>query len=142
MITVRLLGLHKPGYYPAIGESADAQTAEGGSGLQDSRRKDVPTVADRLYSRNVDSPDPVPMAQEKMPDVLRALLAADEDGPVMVTTWAAVCEYIDSEGSANVAAWQSDDPPWRVGGLLTVAQDLLDTSSLHEYDDEYDEEDD
>lgn len=63
---------------------------------------------------------------------MRRLLLEDEDRPVMVATWAVVCEYIDEDGAAGLAAWSSDDPHWRVNGLLSGAIEML---SL-EYDDE------
>lgn len=77
-----------------------------------------------------------------MPDVIRSLLMAEEEGPVMVTTWAVVCEYLDENGSANVAAWASNDPPWRIGGLIAVAGELLDTFVYDtEDEDEYEDDD-
>lgn len=67
-------------------------------------------------------------------DTIRTMLA--EDGPVIVTGWVVVAEYIDGDGSANVAAWASDDPPWRTAGLLQVGHELLDTAIGPEEDDE------
>jgi hypothetical protein len=72
--------------------------------------------------------------QASVPEMIRALL--DEDTPVMVTTWALVAEYIDETGAAGVAAWASDDPPWRVNGLMHAGIDMLD---VDEYEDEEDE---
>jgi hypothetical protein len=90
----------------------------------------------------VDRPEPLPPPQEQLPEVIRALLKEEEEGAVMVTTWAVVTEYLDEEGTPNVAAWCSADPPWRIGGLLTVAHDLLDASVFDDEDaedEEYDE---
>jgi hypothetical protein len=56
----------------------------------------------------------------------------------MVTTWAVVAEYIDEDGAASVAAWASDDPQWRINGLLSVAADMLDVDELD--DEEIDDE--
>lgn len=55
----------------------------------------------------------------------------------MVTTWVVVAEYLDEEGTAGVAAWASDDPQWRINGLLHAAEDMLDA-----FDDEDEEIDD
>ena len=74
-----------------------------------------------------------PEPHRVIPDAIQALIAVDETGPVMVTTWVAVCEYIDETGAAGVAAWASDDPQWRINGLLAAAGDMLD---VDEYDDE------
>lgn len=90
----------------------------------------------------MDRPEPLAPAHEQLPEVIRGLLKDDEDGPVMVTSWAVVTEYIDQDGTPNVAAWCSDDPPWRIDGLLTVARDLLDASLFDDEDaddEEYDE---
>lgn len=78
-------------------------------------------------------PPPKPEPHRVLPDAVRALIEADEEGPIMVTTWAVVAEYIDEDGAASVAAWASDDPQWRINGLLSVAADMLD---VDEYDDE------
>lgn len=75
-----------------------------------------------------DKPEP----HRVLPDSIRALIQVDEEGPVMVTTWAVVAEYIDEDGAASVAAWASDDPQWRINGLLSVAADMLDVA----FDDE------
>lgn len=136
MITARLLGLLKPGYARGTGALSGAPTAEDGNGPHVSQTQDVPIAPARPYSKTMDTPEQQPASRERIPDALRALLKEDEDGAVMVTTWATVCEYIDENGTANVAAWASDDPPWRVGGLLSVAQELLDVST---YDMEYDD---
>jgi len=74
-----------------------------------------------------------PEPHRVLPDAVQAILSADEDGPVMITTWVVVCEYIDEDGAASVAAWASDDPQWRINGLLGAAGDMLDVA---EFDDE------
>jgi hypothetical protein len=86
----------------------------------------------------VDEPEDLPAAHIRLPEAIRDLIG-DDEGPVMVTTWAVVCEYIDETGSAGVAAWASDDPPWRISGLLSTAETML---AVDEYDDEDIEEDD
>jgi len=85
------------------------------------------------------SEPPTTESSRLIPDAIKAILADEESGPVMVTGWALVAEYISDDGSANVAAWSSDDPPWRISGLLTVANELLDVTV---YDTSYDSEDD
>lgn len=90
----------------------------------------------------MDRPEPLPPPQEQLPEVIRALLKEEEEGAVMVTTWAVVTEYLDEQGTPNVAAWCSADPPWRIGGLLTVGHDLLYASVFDDEDaddEEYDE---
>jgi hypothetical protein len=86
----------------------------------------------------VDEPEDLTAAHRRLPEAIRDLIGKDE-GPVMVTTWAVVCEYIDETGAAGVAAWASDDPSWRISGLLATAGDML---AIDEYDDEDIEEDD
>ena len=49
-------------------------------------------------------PPPKPEPHRVLPDAVRALIEADEEGPIMVTTWAVVAEYIDEDGAASVAA--------------------------------------
>lgn len=87
----------------------------------------------RPYPWIVDRPLDEPDALKDVPTVVQSLLKDEEDGPIMVTGFALVAEYIDGSGAANVAAWASDDPPWRITGLLSVADELLD---LHVHDDE------
>ena len=95
----------------------------------------------RLYSWRVtetpETPDK-PEPHRVLPDSIRALIQVDEEGPVMVTTWAVVAEYIDEDGAASVAAWASDDPQRRINGLLSVAADMLDVDELD--DEEIDDE--
>ena len=90
----------------------------------------------RPYPWIVDAPADPPEPQQALPDAIRNLLQADGEGPVMVTSWAVVAEYIDESGAAGVAAWASDDPHWRIVGLLNVAQDMLDVFEDEEIDDE------
>jgi hypothetical protein len=75
-----------------------------------------------------------PDAHKTVPEMVRQLL--NEEGPVMVTTWAMVAEYIDEDGSAGVAAWASDDPSWRVLGIMHAGMDLLDVGEYEEEEDE------
>lgn len=81
----------------------------------------------------------IPDAFQAVPDLLRQLLA--EEGSVMVTTWVVVGEYIDENGAPNFAAWSSDDPPWRVQGVLSHGSDLLDLVAAFSVEDEEDYED-
>lgn len=110
-----------------------------GNGSRDWPTLDVPHVGLRPYPEIVDLPETLPAPQEHLPEVIRALLKEEEEGAVMVTTWAVVTEYLDEDGTPNVAAWCSADPPWRIGGLLTVAHDLLDASVFDEDAEEDDE---
>jgi hypothetical protein len=87
----------------------------------------------RPYPWRVTTDPEKPQPHRVLPDAAQALIALDETRPVMVTTWAVVCEYIDETGAAGVAAWASDDPQWRINGLLAVAADMLD---VDEFDDE------
>ena len=64
-----------------------------------------------------------PEPYEAVPNLVRDMLA--DGGPVMVTTWVVVCEYVDEKGSPGFAAWSSDDPPWRVQGLMTHGSEML-----------------
>lgn len=76
---------------------------------------------------------------EAVPNHIQAMLA-DEEGPVMVTTWVVLAEYIGENGSPGFAAWSSDDPPWRVQGLMAHGADLLDLALHVDYEDEEAEE--
>lgn len=92
---------------------------------------DAPRPGLRPYPRSVAD---IPDAFQAVPDLLRQLLA--EEGSVMVTTWVVACEFIDEDGSPNFAAWSSDDPPWRIQGLMSHGADLLDLSVEFDLDDE------
>jgi len=87
----------------------------------------------RPYPWKVTTEPEKPEPHRVLPDAVQSILAADEGGPVMVTTWVVVCEYLDETGAASVAAWASDDPQWRINGLLAAAGDMLD---VDEFDDE------
>lgn len=97
-----------------------------------------PESPPRLYSWRVTTDPEKPEPHRVLPDAVQAILASDEGGPVMVTTWVVVCEYLDETGAASVAAWASDDPQWRINGLLAAAGEMLDVDT---YDDEEIEDD-
>lgn len=91
-----------------------------------------PTIPLRLYSWSMD-PEPRPEPHRLLPDAIQSLLTTEGEGPLMVTTWAVVAEYIDETGAAGVAAWASDDPQWRINGILAAAVEMLD---VEQFDDE------
>lgn len=72
-------------------------------------------------------------AHRALPDAMRAVLAEDGEPSIMVTTWVVVAEYMDETGATGMAAWASDDPPWRINGLLDAGAQMLDAAL---YDDE------
>lgn len=92
----------------------------------------------RPYPRTVAKKD-TPEPYEAVPSLLRDMLS--DEGPVMVTTWVVVCEYVDEQGSPGFAAWSSDDPPWRVQGLISHGADMLDLA-MSDYTVAADDEDD
>lgn len=94
----------------------------------------------RLYPWIVDAPADPPQSHRLLPDAMRDLLQSEGEGSVMVTTWAVVAEYIDENGAAGVAAWASDDPHWRIVGLLHVAEDMLDLYDEEDEDEEVDDD--
>lgn len=61
----------------------------------------------------------------------------DAEGPIMITGWATVIEYMDAEGAMQLAAFASDTPSWRIDGMMREGTELLTVE--HEYDDWQDE---
>lgn len=61
----------------------------------------------------------------------------DAEGPVMVTSWIAIVEYIDHEGMAQLAAASNKMPSWRMTGMIDTGRDML----FEDYDvyDDWDE---
>lgn len=81
-----------------------------------------------------DRPDHAASQEAKLLWALDDLI--DAEGPVMVTSWLAVVEYIDRHGDSQLTSLRSDMPQWRMTGILDAARDML----IEEY--EYFEEDD
>lgn len=93
------------------------------------------------YASDVPKKPPEPQAPEPyeaIPDLIRDLLREDE-GMVMVTSWAVVCEYVADDGVPGFAAWSSNDPPWRIQGLMSHGADLLDMAMTEYADDSEDD---
>lgn len=64
----------------------------------------------------------------------------DIEGPVMVTSWVAIIEYIDQSGESCLAALSSHMPEWRLAGLLETGREMLFAEYVLAEDfDEYDE---
>lgn len=59
------------------------------------------------------------------------------EGPLMVTSWVAMVEYIDEEGCARLGAYSSEMPPWRMSGIIEAGQEMLADEFL--YEDEFEE---
>lgn len=59
------------------------------------------------------------------------------EGPVMVTSWIAIVEYIDHEGVTQLAAASNKMPSWRMTGMIDTGREML----FEDYDiyDDYDE---
>jgi len=56
----------------------------------------------------------------------------DAEGPVMITGWVAVVEYLDADGDHRLGAFASDIPEWRVHGMLTSGGELLANKMLYD----------
>ena len=76
-----------------------------------------------------------PDAYRDVPELISALLA--EEGATMTTAWSLVCEYVTEEGTSGVGVWTSEDPAWRIRGLIAHAAEILYLSGFEgEYEDE------
>lgn len=73
--------------------------------------------------KNPDRPDPSAAREEKILWALDGLV--DAPGPVLITGWVAVIEYMDKEGVAQLAALSSHMPPWRMTGMIDTGRELL-----------------
>lgn len=62
------------------------------------------------------------------------------DGPLMVTSWVAMVEYIDDDGVARLGAYSSDMPPWRMNGIIEAGQEMLAEDFM--YEDEFEDYED
>ena len=54
----------------------------------------------------------------------------DAEGPVMITAWVAMIEYIDADGEHQLSAYASDMPDWRVNGIVQGGHELLASGEL------------
>lgn len=61
----------------------------------------------------------------------------DIEGPVMVTSWITIVEYIDHNGESCLSPLCSDMPPWRLAGMLETGREMLfeDYVVTEDYDD-------
>lgn len=55
-----------------------------------------------------------------------------EDGPTVIVSWVVMVEYVDHNGDANLNAWSSETPPWRLSGIMSECGSML----LSEYEDD------
>jgi hypothetical protein len=56
----------------------------------------------------------------------------DAEGPVMITAWVSVIEYLDADGQPRLAAFASETPDWRIQGMLTSGGELLANSLFYD----------
>lgn len=81
-----------------------------------------------------DRPDSAASQEAKLLWAFDGLIEAD--GPIMVTAWVAMIEYIDKDGEPQLAPLCSDVPQWRMTGMIDAGRDLLvEEFDLAEYDD-------
>ena len=85
-----------------------------------------------------DQPDSAASQEAKILWALDGLI--DVEGPVMVTSWIAIVEYIDHNGESCLTPLSSDMPPWRLAGMLETGREMLFAEYvLTDEFDEYDE---
>ena len=64
----------------------------------------------------------------------------DAEGPVMITSWVAIVEYIDKDGDTQLAPLCSDMPQWRMTGMIDSGREMLVEDYV--FADEFDDYDD
>lgn len=85
-----------------------------------------------------DRPDAAASQEAKLLWALDGLI--DVEGPVMVTSWVAMIEYIDKDGDTQLAPLCSDMPQWRMTGIIDAGREaLLDDFFFADEFDDYDE---
>jgi hypothetical protein len=88
--------------------------------------------------KKADQPDSASSQEAKILWALDGLI--DAEGPVMVTSWIAIIEYIDHNGESCLAPLSSEMPPWRMAGILETGREMLFADYVYtEEFDEYDE---
>ena len=93
-----------------------------------------------MTKKQPDSPDRPDTAASQEAKLLWALDGLiDAEGPVMITSWIAVIEYIDANGDTQLAPLCSDMPPWRMTGMLDSSREML--IEEYEFADEFDDYD-
>ena len=85
--------------------------------------------------KKADQPDPAASQEAKILWALDGLI--DVEGPVMVTSWVAIVEYMDQNGESCLAPLCSNIPQWRLAGMLETGRDMLFSEYL--YDEEFGE---
>lgn len=85
-----------------------------------------------------DKPDAAASQEAKILWALDGLI--DVEGPVMVTSWVAIIEYIDRNGDSCLAPLSSDMSQWRLAGMLETGREMLfEEYALADDFDEFDE---
>jgi hypothetical protein len=87
--------------------------------------------------QNKDQPDPAASQEAKLLWAFDGLI--DAEGPLMITSWITIIEYIDSNGETQLQPLASDMPQWRMTGIIDAGRDML--IDEYEFFDEYDEHD-
>jgi len=85
-----------------------------------------------------DRPDAAASQEAKLLWAFDGLLEAE--GPVMITSWVTIIEYIDKDGETHLAPLCSDMPLWRMTGIVDSGRESL--IEDYEFFDEYDDYDD
>lgn len=78
--------------------------------------------------KNVDQPDEAASQETKILWALNGLV--DTEGPVMVTAWVAIIEYMDNTGETQLAPLASSMSQWHMTGMIDAGRDML----IAEYD--------
>jgi hypothetical protein len=82
-----------------------------------------------------DRPDAAASQEAKLLWAFDGLI--DVEGPVMITAWVTIIEYIDKDGDTHLAPLSSDMPPWRMTGIVDSGRESL--IEDYEFFDEYDD---
>jgi len=75
-----------------------------------------------------DQPDASSSQEAKILWALDGLI--DAEGPVMITSWVIIAEYIDPNGETQLAPVCSEMPQWRMTGMVDAAREMLNEDYL------------
>ena len=91
-------------------------------------------MADKLKSEDEDKPDFRDSQEAKILWSLDGLI--DAEGPIMVTSWVIMVEYVDKYGETHLSPLCSDMPQWRMTGIIDSSREMLndDYALLNDWD--------
>lgn len=70
-----------------------------------------------------DQPDNAASQEAKLLWALDGLI--ESNGPVMITSWVAIVEYMDQHGHSELVPLCSDMPQWRMTGMIDTGREML-----------------